>query len=438
MVALKHRTQVAGTNDPRKQVSVTAWNQDHDLTGAPNTVLTFDADGNAVETPIDELGGASDELGALAVLDTVSNANWSGADLEIANGGTGASSAPAAREALGITDGGGKIVTSLLPGLALTDIFEVASQAAMLALSSAEVGDIAIRSDINKTFVLAAAGYATLANWKELKTPTDTVLAVAGLTGTITKAALLAALDLEIGTDVQAYDADLAALAALSGDSKLLFRNSSGVWQVRGLGAGLTDDGTNIVGGSSSVAARPGEPSGSTFGASIAMDTIASAATAAASTVSYLPVQVTASVTVDRLYTYVAGNSGSSSEARLAIYSNVGGKPAALLHQCSSTVAVATTGSKFGTFTSSPTLAAGWYWLAIQTDANPPTVQAVASEQPAMRGILGDGGGATVASAAPIGYKQSQTFASGLPATAASLSLLYGGAGVPLVTYRVA
>lgn len=81
----------------------------------------------------------------------------------------------------------GKIPESELPAIAITDTFSVASQAAMLALT-AERGDIAIRTDLNKTFALAASPASTLANWLELRTPTDAVLSVAGKTGAVTLA----------------------------------------------------------------------------------------------------------------------------------------------------------------------------------------------------------------------------------------------------------
>lgn len=79
----------------------------------------------------------------------------------------------------------GKIPESQIPAVAITDVFTVASQSAMLALT-AERGDIAVRSDLNKSFALAAEPASTLANWLELRTPTDAVLSVAGKTGAVT------------------------------------------------------------------------------------------------------------------------------------------------------------------------------------------------------------------------------------------------------------
>lgn len=47
---------------------------------------------------------------------------------------------------------GGKIPTSQLPAIALVDVSTVASQAAQLALTAQE-GDVAIRTDLNKSYV---------------------------------------------------------------------------------------------------------------------------------------------------------------------------------------------------------------------------------------------------------------------------------------------
>ena len=81
-------------------------------------------------------------------------------------------------------DAGGKVPASELPDIAISDTFVVVSEAAMLALT-AEVGDIAVRTDVNKTFILKTAGASTLANWQELLTPTDAVTSVDGQTGVV-------------------------------------------------------------------------------------------------------------------------------------------------------------------------------------------------------------------------------------------------------------
>lgn len=81
-------------------------------------------------------------------------------------------------------DGAGLVPTHHLPALAITTTQVVASQAAMLALT-AQVGDVAVRTDLNKSFILTATPATTLANWQELLTPTDAVLSVDGSTGAI-------------------------------------------------------------------------------------------------------------------------------------------------------------------------------------------------------------------------------------------------------------
>ena len=84
-----------------------------------------------------------------------------------------------------VLDAGGKLSESILPKLAITDTFTVASQAAMLALT-AETGDIAIRTDVSATFILTASPATTLANWKQIATPMDAVSSVNSKTGAVT------------------------------------------------------------------------------------------------------------------------------------------------------------------------------------------------------------------------------------------------------------
>jgi hypothetical protein len=81
-------------------------------------------------------------------------------------------------------DGSGLVPTAQLPALAITNTSVVASQVAMLALT-AEIGDIAVRTDLNKSFILTATPSTSLVNWQELLTPTDSVLSVDGNTGVV-------------------------------------------------------------------------------------------------------------------------------------------------------------------------------------------------------------------------------------------------------------
>lgn len=112
-----------------------------------------------------------------------------------------------------VLDSGGLLLASLLPALAITDVFPVASQAAMLALI-AQRGDVAVRTDQGTAYILKTDDPTTLANWIALPLPAGVVMMVAGLSGpNITAAQLITALQLTIGTNVQAWDQDLQSIA---------------------------------------------------------------------------------------------------------------------------------------------------------------------------------------------------------------------------------
>lgn len=64
----------------------------------------------------------------------------------------------------------GKLPSSLLPALAITDTFVVASQAEMLAVA-AQTGDIAVRTDLSKSYILKGTSPSTLADWQEILGP---------------------------------------------------------------------------------------------------------------------------------------------------------------------------------------------------------------------------------------------------------------------------
>lgn len=77
----------------------------------------------------------------------------------------------------------GKIAPGDLPAIALNDTFEAGSEAAMLALT-AQKGDACVRTDLSKTFLLAADPASVLANWKEVLAPVGGALtSVFGSTG---------------------------------------------------------------------------------------------------------------------------------------------------------------------------------------------------------------------------------------------------------------
>jgi len=86
----------------------------------------------------------------------------------------------------------GTLEVSQIPAIAVTETFNVSSEAAMLALP-AQIGDIAIRTDLNATFILGGNSPGALNNWQEFLTPIGSLAGLADVAvGTPTvKAALV-------------------------------------------------------------------------------------------------------------------------------------------------------------------------------------------------------------------------------------------------------
>lgn len=94
------------------------------------------------------------------------------------NTGTGNGNVP-------VLDASGKLADSVIPKIAITNTYVVSSQTSMLALTAQE-GDVAVRTDLKKTYILKAVPATTLSNWQILETPTDVVTSVNGSTGAVT------------------------------------------------------------------------------------------------------------------------------------------------------------------------------------------------------------------------------------------------------------
>lgn len=145
-----------------------------------------------------------------------------------------------------ILDSSGKVPASMIPAIALTEPFVVNSQSEMLALD-AQVGDIAKRTDLGYSFVLASSPPSSLANWVQLN---DDVLAQLGQPSGATEVGALD--DDDNATTVQgALDlkASTVALSSSSGADEIGYGSdkisSSLMRTLKSFGAvgdGTTDD----------------------------------------------------------------------------------------------------------------------------------------------------------------------------------------------------
>lgn len=120
----------------------------------------------------------------------------------------------------------GKLSDSVIPAIAISESHTVASEHEMLALA-AQVGDIAIRTDGTGTWILKQTPASTLANWVQLKSPTDAATSVNGKTGNV----ILTTSDIAEGTNQYYTQARFVAAFKASkstdlSDSSSLVRNT--------------------------------------------------------------------------------------------------------------------------------------------------------------------------------------------------------------------
>jgi hypothetical protein len=162
-----------------------------------NAALALKANSSDVNTALATKANSSDVNTALAT--KISNADATAAlALKLDANKVGALSGVASLDAFG------KVPTDQIPAISFSSVKVLKSEAEMLALSTAVVGSVVIRTDESKNYVLAQANPAVLANWVQLLTPAAPVQTVNGKAGTVS----ISATDLGLGNVQNTSDAN--------------------------------------------------------------------------------------------------------------------------------------------------------------------------------------------------------------------------------------
>lgn len=157
-------------------------------TGAPGSSVAVTNSGSSSAAVLNfSIPKGDPGAGAVATVNNVAPVSGN-VTLGASDVGAVSSTALAAANGVATLAADGTLVTSQLPALSITDTFTASSQAAMLALT-AQKGDVCVRTDQSRTWILAADPATTLANWTQLPIPTDAVLSVNSQTGVVNLAA---------------------------------------------------------------------------------------------------------------------------------------------------------------------------------------------------------------------------------------------------------
>ena len=129
----------------------------------------------------------------------------------------------AANNGVASLDGNGKIPTSQIPAISFSSGYVVTSESAMLGLSVAVVGSIAIRTDNSRNYVLSNLPASNLSNWLQLLMPA----AVSSVNGHTESNITLTSSDIAEGTRL--YYTDTRAKAAIGATAPVIYASSTGL-----------------------------------------------------------------------------------------------------------------------------------------------------------------------------------------------------------------
>jgi hypothetical protein len=216
---------VAGVSQIATQAEVTSGTIDTDAVSPLKLAQKLTAWAQPLSTNLTNLAGvASTVFGRARLAD---------ADAAAAKTALGLAAVASSGSATDITTG--ILPSSVLPPLAINDVFTVATQAAMLALV-AQRGDVAIRTDNNRSYILATDSPGTLADWKQLTAGGD-VLSVAGRTGTI----VLTATDVGLANVNNTSDANKPVSTAQASEDALRMLKTANLSDVASVATSRTN-----------------------------------------------------------------------------------------------------------------------------------------------------------------------------------------------------
>ena len=164
---------------------------------------TNTVDFNTLSTTVATKFKTTDTSYLLQKADTISLSNR--INLKLDANKTGVANGVASLNALG------KIPSDQIPAISFSSVRIISSEAEMLGLTSAVVGSVAVRTDVNKSFILSAGDPTVLANWVMLLTPAPPVQSVNTYSGNVN----LTKTDIGLG-NVDDYSAENLPLSLAS------------------------------------------------------------------------------------------------------------------------------------------------------------------------------------------------------------------------------